>query len=130
AGPGVRVDSGVASGSEVSELYDPLIAKLIVLDTDRERARRRMLRALEEFEIGGVKTLVGFHRALLSHDCFVRGETCHGLVESEELAEQAAALEDSSQAASNSLVLARTVEHTRAVEVNGKRFEVRVLEPE
>src|SRR5262249_51437860 len=69
AGPGVRVDSGVARGSEVSDLYDPLLAKLVVYDTDRERARRRMLRALGEYEIGGVKTLVGFHKALLSHPC-------------------------------------------------------------
>ena len=49
----------------------------------------RMLRALDEFEIGGVTTLLGFHRALLSHPCFVDGETCHGVVESEELAERA-----------------------------------------
>ena len=89
AGPGVRVDSGVVEGSEISELYDPMIAKLIVRDADRERARRRMLRALEEFEIGGVKTLLGFHRALLEHPCFVEGETCHGVVESEELAARA-----------------------------------------
>src|SRR5213592_3942031 len=67
AGPGVRVDSGVVEGSEVLGLYDPLIAKLIVWDVDRESARRRMLRALEEYEIEGVATLVGFHRALLSH---------------------------------------------------------------
>ena len=92
AGPGVRVDSGVTAGSEVSELYDPMVAKLIVHDVDRDAARRRMLRALEELEIGGVKTLVGFHRALLAHPCFVAGETCHGVVESEELARAAEAL--------------------------------------
>src|SRR5213083_601793 len=86
AGPGVRVDSGVAAGYEVSGLYDPLVAKLIVHDVDRDHARRRMVRALEEFEIGGITTLLGFHRALLGHPCFVAGETCQGIVESEELA--------------------------------------------
>ena len=67
AGPGVRVDSGVVAGSEISGLYDPMIAKLIVHGVDREHARLRMLRALDEFEIGGLPTLLGFHRALLSH---------------------------------------------------------------
>src|SRR5439155_1669373 len=80
-GPGVRVDSGVQAGSEISGLYDPMIAKLIVHDSDRERARRRMLRALDEFEIEGVPTLLGFHRALLSESCFVEGGACHGVVE-------------------------------------------------
>src|SRR6476660_8506419 len=87
SGPGIRVDSGVAAGSEIRGLYDPMIAKLIVHDTSRETARRRMLRALAEFEISGVKSLLGFHRALLTHPCFIEGETCHGLVESEELAQ-------------------------------------------
>src|SRR6476646_1581684 len=89
SGPGVRVDSGVRAGSEISGLYDPMIAKLIVHDTDREAARRRMLRALGEFELSGVKSLLGFHQALLGHPCFIAGETCHGLVESELIAEQA-----------------------------------------
>ena len=62
----MRVDSGVEDGSEISPLYDPMIAKLIVHGVDREHARRRMLRALDEYEIGGVTTLLGFHRALLS----------------------------------------------------------------
>src|SRR5213080_5407846 len=88
-GPGVRVDSGVDAGSEISALYDPMVAKLVVHDLDREHARRRMLRALAEFDVSGVKTLVGFHRALLEHPCFVAGATCHGVVESEELAERA-----------------------------------------
>src|ERR671914_2054254 len=85
-GPGVRVDSGVVAGTEISGLYDPMIAKLIVRGADREHARQRMLRALADFRIGGVPTLVGFHRALLEHPCFVAGETCHGIAESDALA--------------------------------------------
>jgi acetyl-CoA/propionyl-CoA carboxylase biotin carboxyl carrier protein len=127
AGPGVRVDSGVTAGSEISDLYDPMIAKLIVWDADRESARRRMLRALEELEIGGVTTLVGFHRALLEHPCFVAGETCHGVVESEELARRAEEL-------SPPVVVAASDGHvTRsavAVELDGRRVEVAVLRPE
>src|SRR5581483_9214194 len=86
SGPGVRVDSGVAEGSVVSPLYDPMVAKLIVRGADRDDAIGRMLRALGEYRIGGVKTLIGFHKALLSHPCFRAGETCHGIVESPELA--------------------------------------------
>jgi acetyl-CoA/propionyl-CoA carboxylase, biotin carboxylase, biotin carboxyl carrier protein len=128
-GPGVRVDSGVASGSEISPLYDPMIAKLIVHDVDREHARRRMLRALDEFELGGVKTLLGFHRALLRHPCFIAGATCHGIVESEELAATAAELERApaeEPVASNGRVRERVTQ----VEVDGRRFDVKVLEPQ
>jgi acetyl-CoA/propionyl-CoA carboxylase biotin carboxyl carrier protein len=131
SGPGVRVDSGVAAGHDVSGRYDPMIAKLIVHGVDREHARRRMLRALGEFVIEGPTTLLGFHRALLEHDCFVRGETCRGLVDSEELAARAAELDGS---APREAVIrfsgGRSVERRRTVEVNGRRFDVRVLEPE
>ena len=129
AGPGVRVDSGVAAGSEVAELYDPLVAKLIVHGIDREHARRRMLRALSEFEIGGITTLLGFHRALLEHPCFVAGETCHGVVESEKLAQEAVQLSHETtivQASSDG----RLRERVTAVELDGRRFEVRALLPE
>ena len=73
----------------MSGYYDPLLAKLVVHGVDREHARQRMLRALDEYEIGGVETLLGFHRALLRQPCFVEAGTCHGVVESEELAEEA-----------------------------------------
>jgi acetyl-CoA/propionyl-CoA carboxylase biotin carboxyl carrier protein len=120
AGPGVRVDSGVAEGREASGAYDPLIAKLIVHGVDREQARRRMLRALGEYVVAGPKTLIPFHQALLEHPCFVAAETCAGIVESLAIVD------------GNKPIVAhgRTVERTRTVEVDGKRFEVRVSEPE
>jgi len=130
SGPGVRVDSGVVAGSEISGLYDPMVAKLIVRGVDREHARMRMLRALDEFQIGGLPTLLGFHRALLSHPEFVAGGTGHGLVESEELAAQAAALTKEIVADSNYLSNGRVRPRATAVEVGGRRYEVTVLEPE
>jgi acetyl-CoA/propionyl-CoA carboxylase biotin carboxyl carrier protein len=128
-GPGVRVDSGVREGSEVVGLYDPLVAKLCVHGIDREHARRRMLRALAEFEIGGVATLVGFHRALLEHQCFATGETCRGITESKELAERAEQLSHmatSLSPGSDGRVRERIVQ----AEVEGRRFEVKLLAPE
>jgi acetyl-CoA/propionyl-CoA carboxylase biotin carboxyl carrier protein len=131
SGPGVRVDSGVTAGREVSGAYDPMIAKLIVRGVDREHARRRMLRALDEFVIEGTKTLLGFHKALLSHDVFVNADVPGDLVESDELKALAAEMEpvhardDSSQATNG-----RAVPSSRVVEVNGKRFTVTVREPE
>ena len=125
AGPGVRVDSGVTEGSEIVGIYDPLIAKLIVWDSDRERARRRMLRALDEYVIEGVTTLLGFHRALLEHPCFVAGETCFGLVET--IAEQSP---KPRPAAARTAASARTQEQVVGVELDGRRFEVALLRPE
>jgi acetyl-CoA/propionyl-CoA carboxylase biotin carboxyl carrier protein len=132
-GPGVRVDSGVAAGSEVQPLYDPLVAKLIVHGVDREHARRRMLRALGEYEIGGITTLLGFHRALLEHPCFVAGDTCHGVVESDKLAQQAKDLEGQLPHLQTSVSAAsdgRLRERVATVELDGRRFEVTTLVPE
>jgi acetyl-CoA/propionyl-CoA carboxylase biotin carboxyl carrier protein len=129
SGPGVRVDSGVVAGSEIGGLYDPMIAKLIVHDTNRETARRRMLRALAEFEIGGVKSLLGFHQALLTHPCFIEGETCHGLVESEELAQRAEEFSHRTTTVAASADGSLS-EMTTVAEVDGRRVEVRLLVPE
>src|SRR5579884_1748258 len=84
AGPGVRVDSGVEAGSEISPMYDPMVAKLIVWDIDREGATARMVRALEEYEIGGLVTLIPFHRAILATEQWARAETCRDLIENRE----------------------------------------------
>jgi acetyl-CoA/propionyl-CoA carboxylase biotin carboxyl carrier protein len=130
SGPGVRVDSGVAAGSVISPLYDPLIAKLIVRGADREDAIGRMLRALGEYQIGGVKTLIGFHKALLSHPCFRAGETCHGVVESAELAARAEELGDEPVPGGTGLPTAPTVERVTWAEVDGRRVEVKVHVPE
>ena len=80
AGPGVRVDSGVRAGSAIPEIYDPMIAKLIVWDVDREAARRRMLRALGEYLVEGPATLIPFHRFLLEQEEFIAGGACHDLL--------------------------------------------------
>jgi acetyl-CoA/propionyl-CoA carboxylase biotin carboxyl carrier protein len=135
-GIGVRVDSGVRSGDEISDLYDPLVAKLVVHDVNRERARLRMLRALEEFVIAGPTTLIGFHRALLASPCFVEGGTCRGLVESEELARKAQELTEqlshettSLAGTSDGTASAVTRERIVAVEVDGRRHEIRIHTP-
>jgi acetyl-CoA/propionyl-CoA/long-chain acyl-CoA carboxylase, biotin carboxylase, biotin carboxyl carrier protein len=129
AGPGIRIDSGVTEGSEVVGLYDPLIAKLCAWDVDRERARLRMLRALDELVVAGVTTLRGFHLALLRHSCFVEATTCHGLVESEELAQEAKRLSHVTTTvarASDGRLRERVVE----LELDGRRYDVRLLQPE
>ncbi|MGB2876068.1 MAG: acetyl-CoA carboxylase biotin carboxylase subunit [Gaiellaceae bacterium] len=130
AGPGVRVDSGVAAGSEVPALYDPLIAKLIVNGVDREHARQRMLRALDEYEIGGITTLLGFHRALLRHPCFAGAKTCHGVVESQELAKEASEWLSHQTTSVPSAADGAARARISTIELDGRRFEITTMVPE
>jgi acetyl-CoA carboxylase biotin carboxylase subunit len=74
-GPGIRVDSGVYSGGEVSVHYDPIMAKLIAWGPDREAARRRMSEALGEYPILGIETTVGFLKDVIERPEFVAGNT-------------------------------------------------------
>jgi acetyl-CoA/propionyl-CoA carboxylase, biotin carboxylase, biotin carboxyl carrier protein len=128
AGPGVRVDSGVRTGSEVTPLYDPMVAKLIAWDVDREHATRRMLRALGEYEIGGVTTLIPFHKAILASDQWRNAETARDLIgdrsflaslEPEPAAAPAAA--DGEGEAEEAMA------RTYKVEVDGRLHSVRVI---
>jgi len=72
-GPGVRVDGIAYAGYEISPYYDSMVAKLMVHSRDRIAAIRRMLRALDEFEIGGIKTTIPFFKSLLKQPAFIRG---------------------------------------------------------
>ena len=73
AGPGIRVDSGVYSGFEISPYYDALITKLIVHEGTREKTIARMKRALEEYRVVGVRTNIHFHQALMENQDFLAG---------------------------------------------------------
>jgi acetyl-CoA/propionyl-CoA carboxylase biotin carboxyl carrier protein len=121
AGPGVRVDSGVLAGSEITPLYDPMVAKLIVWDADREKATRRMLRALDEFQIEGVRTLIPFHKAIMASEQWARAETCRDLIEDRQWLKTLAQPKPEKPEDG-----ADQVERTYLVEVSGKRFDVKV----
>jgi acetyl-CoA/propionyl-CoA carboxylase biotin carboxyl carrier protein len=124
AGPGVRVDSGVEAGWEVPPSYDSLLAKLITYGADREEARRRMLRALDEFEVVGVPTTIDFHRLAFAHPDFVEGRVSTVSVEREW---DLSAIPPTQPAVRGDGE--RTPSRTLTVEVGGKRLEVALFEP-
>jgi len=81
AGPGIRLECGVAEGVEVSVHYDPLLAKLIATGRDREEAIARMSGALDAFVIEGVKTVIPFHQRVMRSDLFRAGAVHTQLIE-------------------------------------------------
>jgi acetyl-CoA/propionyl-CoA/long-chain acyl-CoA carboxylase, biotin carboxylase, biotin carboxyl carrier protein len=125
SGPGVRVDSGVEGGSEVTPMYDPMVAKLIVWDVDREKATRRMLRALSEYDSGGLTTLIPFHKAILDTEQWAKGETCRDLMEDTDWLKSTAPADAKppEPADGGGEILSRDYK----VEVSGKLFDVKVI---
>jgi acetyl-CoA carboxylase biotin carboxylase subunit len=83
SGPGVRVDSGLAEGLEISLYYDPLIAKLLTWGNDRNEAIERMKRALSEYRISGVATTIPFHMAVMNNQRFQEGKIHTHFIEEE-----------------------------------------------
>jgi acetyl-CoA/propionyl-CoA carboxylase biotin carboxyl carrier protein len=125
SGPGVRVDSGVEGGSEVTPMYDPMVAKLIVWDVDREKATRRMLRALGEYDSGGLTTLIPFHEAILATEQWVKGETCRDLMEDTDWLKSTAPADAKPPQPSEDG--GELVARDYKVEVSGKLFDVKVI---
>jgi len=125
SGPFVRVDSGAESGYAVLPLYDPMIAKLIVWDVDREASTRRMLRALSEYELEGIKTLIPFHQALLKTDEWAAGETCRNLMEDKQWLKATAPEQAVTPVGGDEDE--PKVERDYSVEVSGRKFDVKVI---
>ncbi len=82
-GPGVRVDTFIGTGSEISPFYDSLLAKLIIWDRDRKSAIARSVRALNEFKIEGIRTTIPFHRRILANKRFIEGKIHTHFIEKE-----------------------------------------------
>ena len=132
AGPGVRVDSGVGPGAVISPMYDPMVAKLIVWDADREQATARMLRALREYEIEGLKTLLPFHEAILQTPQWANAETCRDLIEDRKWLKTLAfppREQPSPAAKAGENAQPASLEQSYTVEVSGRRFDVKVIGP-
>jgi acetyl-CoA/propionyl-CoA carboxylase biotin carboxyl carrier protein len=127
SGPGVRWDGGYVEGDAISQFYDNLVGKLIVWAPDRERAIAKMLRALREFEIAGVKTTISAHVPMLAHPDFAAMEHSTKWVET---ALDPSLFADSEAPAVEVDGAPPLVERTMPVEVNGKRFTVKVWVPD
>jgi len=120
SGPGVRVDSGVRQGADISQYYDNLIAKLIIRGRDRDEAIRRSIRALREFKIEGVETTIPAHLRILEESPFAQGTIHTRLVEDE------INFSDLASESSPALPQDEELQQRRiTVEVGGRRFDVR-----
>jgi len=130
-GPGVRWDAGYDEGDTISQYYDNLVGKLVVWAPDRDGARQRMLRALRELEVEGIHTTTPAHRVLLAHPDFAAGHHSTKWVE-EELDEAIFATEEPTvvESAAPDDDPGELTERRVPVEVDGKRFSVRLWLPE
>ncbi len=131
-GPGVRLDAGYESGDTISQFYDNLVAKLVVWGHDREAARRRMLRAIDEIVVDGVATTLPADVAILSHPDFVSGQHSTNWVEqSLDLSGVVAASAEPPAVvpAEGDEAVPRVLRDVTA-EVDGRRYQVKLWVPD
>ncbi|KAB1504202.1 acetyl/propionyl/methylcrotonyl-CoA carboxylase subunit alpha [Corynebacterium sp. 320] len=127
AGPGVRVDSGIEEGALIGGQFDSMLAKLIVTGATREEAIRRSLRALSEFDVEGLPTVIPFHQAILQDPAFAAEDGTYKVYTrwiEEEWDNQLEAADDVSE--EDSADASALPPELIVVEVNGKRVEVKV----
>ncbi len=130
-GPGVRLDAGYGAGDSVSQFYDNLVAKLVVWGHDREAARRRMLRAIDETEIVGVATTLPADVAILSHPDFVAAEHSTNWVEQTlDLSGVTAAAEPAGEPPVDGEESLPRVLRDVTAEVDGRRYQVKLWVPD
>jgi acetyl-CoA/propionyl-CoA carboxylase, biotin carboxylase, biotin carboxyl carrier protein len=134
AGPGVRWDGGYEEGDTISQYYDNLVGKLVVWAPDRARATARMLRALGELDVQGIQTTKPAHEVLLAHADWADGKHSTKWVEEDFATPDAftasAGAAPAAAPTADGADAAPLVERTVPVEVNGKRFSVRLWLPE
>ena len=127
-GYGVRNDAGYDEGDEVSQYYDNLVAKLIVWGEDREHARKRLIRALEETEIEGIATTIPAHLAILKHPDFA--EAKHSTKWVEDTLDLSSITAPTPAAPAEGEEGEQKVQRDVDVEVDGRRFKVRLWVPD
>ena len=131
SGPGVRVDSGLEAGTEVTPLYDPMVAKLIVWDVDRPSATKRMLRALSEYRIAPLTTLIPFHQAVMADPDWLEASTFRDKIDDRKWLKQLSPDDSSASrpgsSGSEEGSAEERVERSYQVEVNGRLHAVKVI---
>ena len=124
-GPGVRIDAGFKNGDTIGGNFDSLLAKLIVTGATRREAIERARRALAEFEVAGLATAIPFHRAILQDPSFTEEFRVYTSYIENEFKNEIPAF-----APTVTPVTTRVAAENLVVEVNGKRFEVKLHTPE
>ena len=121
----MRVDSGLEAGGEVTPLYDPMVAKLIVWDVDRPSATKRMLRALGEYRIEPLTTLIPFHQAVMASEDWAEASTLREKIADKKWLKRLAP--ESPAAPTEDEEAEPKTERTYQVEVNGRLHSVKVI---
>jgi len=120
-GPGIRVDDGFEQGMDIPIYYDPMIAKLVSYGKDRTEAIERMIRAIDEYQITGIQTTLGFGKFVMQHEAFISGNFDTHFVSKYFVPEHLLIKEDEEEAMVAALIGAKFMEsysNTKSININ------------